>query len=106
MIRTDNGPQFTASAFETQCQTLGIEHERIPVATPNMNAYIESWHAQLDRECLSQEFATYADAYAALTRWIAHYNTHWMHGSVHYWSPDQMRQQVRDGQAHWVPLRV
>ncbi len=106
VVRTDNGPQFTDHAFETQCEALGIEHERIPVATPNMNAFIESWHAQLERECLAQEFATYAEAYAAVTQWIAAYNTRRVHGSLNYWSPCEMHERVQAGLAHWIPVRV
>ncbi|AEW04147.1 Integrase catalytic region (plasmid) [Sulfobacillus acidophilus DSM 10332] len=104
VIRTDNGPQFTAHVFEAQCQAFGLTHERIPVATPNANAYIEAWHALLDRECLSQEFATYAEAYAAVTRWIAFYNQRRLHGALGYRSPAQMRHAVANGQAQWTPL--
>lgn len=28
-IQTDNGPQFICNAFETACEALGVEHERI-----------------------------------------------------------------------------
>ncbi|AEW06549.1 Integrase catalytic region [Sulfobacillus acidophilus DSM 10332] len=104
VIRTDNGPQFTAHVFEAQCQAFGLTHERIPVATPNANAYIEAWHALLDRECLSLEFATYAEAYAAVTRWIAFYNQRRLHGALGYRSPAQMRHAVANGQAQWTPL--
>lgn len=40
VIRTDNGPQFTAKVFKKTCDTWRLEHERIPVKTPNMNAYV------------------------------------------------------------------
>ncbi len=106
VIRTDNGPQFTAHAFEDRCQALGLEHERIPVATPNMNAHIESWHAQLDRECLSQEFDTFAAAYRAVAQWIEHYNTERLHGSLRFWSPVEMAARVAAGLDQWTPVRV
>lgn len=51
LARTDNGPQFTAKIFSETCEKLNIEHERIPVKTPTMNAYIESFHAILEDEC-------------------------------------------------------
>jgi len=35
-IRTDNGPQFTSIMFRELCESLGLEHERIPFKTPNM----------------------------------------------------------------------
>ncbi|MHB1426811.1 MAG: IS3 family transposase [Gemmataceae bacterium] len=106
VVRTDNGPQFTAQAFEAQCEALGLEHERIPVATPNMNAFIESWHAQLERECFGQEFATYVEAYAAVSHWIEAYNTRRLHGSLDFWSPHAMRERVQQGLAHWIPVRA
>ena len=31
----------------------------MPCRGLNLNAFIESWHAQLERECLAQEFATF-----------------------------------------------
>ncbi len=68
VIRTDNGPQFLAAKFEARCDALRLEHERIPIHSPNYNAYIESWHAQLERECLAQqEFTTYAEVYQVVT---------------------------------------
>jgi transposase InsO family protein len=107
VIRTDNGPQFIAGVFEEACAALSLEHERIPVHSPNYNAYIESWHAQLERECLAgYEFLTYAEAYAVVSQWITHYNTVRPHGRLHYWAPEQMRQRVARGQDQWVPLKV
>ncbi|MED4400053.1 DDE-type integrase/transposase/recombinase [Metabacillus fastidiosus] len=44
VIRTDNGSQFISIAFQAACETLKVEHERIPPRTPNMNAHIESFH--------------------------------------------------------------
>ena len=106
VIRTDNGPQFIAQTFDQQCHQWGLEHERIPVHSPNYHASIESWHAQ-ERECLNcQEFDTYHDGYRVVTRWIEDYNTIRIHGSLHYWSPRDMRTRVAWGQAQWTPRRV
>lgn len=64
VIRSDNAPQFTSHIFENTCSNLGIEHERIPCRTPNLNAHIESFHRILEDECLSrQEFQSYEEAY-------------------------------------------
>ena len=51
VIRTDNGPQFIAQAWAKGCEALGLAHERIPNATPNKNAHIESWHSLLEADC-------------------------------------------------------
>ncbi len=40
IIRSDNGPQFISHVFEEYCNTVGIEHERIPINTPNKSARI------------------------------------------------------------------
>lgn len=107
VIRTDNGPQFTSRHWATRCRELGLEPERIPNHTPNMNAYIESWHAQLERECLQRrELPTFATAYQTIGDWITYYNTRRLHGSLDNWAPAQQRQRVANGEAHWMPLRV
>ncbi|MFL0198209.1 hypothetical protein ACJDU8_21990 [Clostridium sp. WILCCON 0269] len=41
VIRTDNGPQFISHKFDECCEELKIEHERIPVKTPNKSAHVE-----------------------------------------------------------------
>lgn len=47
-LRSDNGPQFTAKRFEETCLALGVVHERTPVKTRNLNAYIEAFHSQVN----------------------------------------------------------
>ncbi len=106
VIRTDNGPQFIAAQFEQQCHMLSLDHERIPVHSPNYNAYIESWHAQLERECLAREEFITADAYRVVAQWIDDYNTMRIHRRLDYRSPMEMRARVAAGQAKWIPLRV
>ncbi len=52
VIRSDNGPQFVSDVFQEACAQLGLEHERIPFKTPNMNAHIEAFHSILEGDCL------------------------------------------------------
>ncbi len=104
VIRTDNGPQFTSHAWAQGVTALGIAHERIPNATPNKNAHIESWHSILERDCLgNQIFATLAEVYEALAAWITYYNERRMHGSLHDWPPAQFYQWARHGVAPIIP---
>ncbi|WJH36856.1 integrase core domain-containing protein [Paenibacillus sp. CC-CFT747] len=65
VIRTDNaGPQFISKAFYAFYEQASIEHERIPNHTPNKNAYIESFHSILERECYQRNcFETYEEAF-------------------------------------------
>ncbi|WP_158702700.1 IS3 family transposase [Paenibacillus faecalis] len=82
-IRTDNGPQFVSVLFGDTCESWGMLHERIPPKTPNMNAYIESFHSLMERDLLTKEtFETMDDAYAAVDRYMDFYNNRRMHGSL------------------------
>ncbi|WP_431607690.1 integrase core domain-containing protein [Sulfobacillus thermosulfidooxidans] len=77
-----------------------MQHERIPVATPNKNAHIESWHSVLEAECWrNQVFQTGAEAYTVTTEWIRFYNERRLHGSLHDWAPAQYYVQYRMGTA-------
>ncbi len=90
VLRTDNGPQFIADEFETICQQLGLEHERIPCKTPNMIAHIEAFHRILEDECMSlYEFQSYAEAYQTVTDYIRYYNETRIHSSLKYMSPHE-----------------
>ncbi|MEJ1730304.1 integrase core domain-containing protein, partial [Escherichia coli] len=83
ILRTDNGPQFTAHAFQDGCAELPVNHTRIPNNTPNMNAHIESFHSILESDCLSRhEFQTYAEAYKRVSEFMDYYNHRRRHGSL------------------------
>ncbi len=59
---------------------LGMVYKRIPNATPNKNAHIESWHSVLEADCLGNHVLhTLAEAYAAVDRWVTFYNGRRMH---------------------------
>lgn len=83
IIRTDNGPQYVSNIFETTCTNLGVEHERIPPKTPNLNAHIESFHSILESDCLSKhEFISYQEAYKTVCEYIDFYVNRRLHGSL------------------------
>ncbi len=88
IIRTDNGPQFVSKAFGEMCEAGKLIHERIPPKTPNMNAYIESFHATLERDLLTKEtFQTFEEAYDAIHTYMDFYNNRRMHRSSGKRSP-------------------
>lgn len=94
-IRTDNGPQFVSKLFGDTCESLEIVHERIPPRTPNMNAYIESFHSLLERDLFSlREFMTFEEAYEALDRYVDFYNNRKMHGGLKSMPPTQFSKWV------------
>lgn len=99
IIRTDNGPQFASKAFHAFCEQVEIEHERIPVRTPDKNAYIESFHSILERECYSRNcFESYQEAFAEVDRFIRYYNNRRIHGSLMDWPPAEYRRLVEKGE--------
>lgn len=90
VIRSDNGPQFTSYLFEDSCIELRLEHERIPYATPNKNAHIESFHRILEEECLSRyDFDSFAQAYKVVSEFMLSYNKVRIHSSIGYVAPEK-----------------
>lgn len=107
VIRTDNGPQFISHVFEEACEKYSTEHERIPPKTPNKNAHIESFHAILERDCLSRhELASYQDAYQIVTEYIDFYNKRRLHGSLYDLSPSEFIDQLTTGQVKPFIVKV
>lgn len=99
VIRTDNGSQFASKAFYEFCEQVKIEHERIPVRTPDKNAYIESFHSILERECYTRNcFESYAEAFAEVDRFIRYYNNRRIHGSLMDWPPAVYSRLVAQGE--------
>jgi len=90
VIRTDDGPQFIAKDFRKVCSKWKIEHERIPVKSPNLNAYIESFHSILEDDCYERhEFESFAHAYEVITEYMEYYNNRRRHGSINNMAPNQ-----------------
>lgn len=107
IIRTDNGPQFVSEHFGDFCEDKRIYHERIPKKSPNSNAYIESFHSILERECFQQhDFECFDHAYEKLDVFIDFYNERRYHGSLNYLSPCQFleRFQENNGHSHEISL--
>ncbi|MGM8214779.1 IS3 family transposase [Bacillaceae bacterium W0354] len=98
IIRTDNGPQFVSEWFGDFCCYQKIYHERIPNKTPNMNAYIESFHSQVQRECFDRHsFTFYDEAYYYIDEYIHFYNHTRPHGSLGDSPPEKYFQLTLDG---------
>lgn len=90
IVRTDNGPQFVSHSFEDFCVAEQLYHERIPNKSPNYNAYIESFHSVLERECYQQHtFEFFEEAYYYIDEYVQFYNERRYHGSLNYLAPQQ-----------------
>ncbi|QBD86823.1 IS3 family transposase [Clostridium tetani] len=88
IIRTDNGSQFISGVFEKACLKEEVIHERIPVRSPNYNAYIESFHRYLQDECLTGKiYMTLEDLKIDVEDYVYRYNHERIHSSIGYYSP-------------------
>jgi len=104
-IRTDNGPQFVAEAFQDACESLGVIHERIPVKSPSMNAYIESFHSILEDDCYTRhEFQNFEDVYRTVSEYMEYYNYRRRHGSIKNMAPMRFYEASLDKQAPVIQL--
>jgi putative transposase len=74
-IRSDNGPEFTATSFKEWLVRVGIQPIRIFPGSPWENGYNERFNGTLRREVLNTEwFATTRQAQAAINQWLRQYN--------------------------------
>lgn len=76
------------------CIDFGMEGERIPPRTPNMNAHLESFHRILQDDCLSNyEFQTYGEAYQVVSEFIRFHNERRIHSSIRDMAPEKFYNQ-------------
>lgn len=88
VLRTDNGSQFISGIFESACLNENVLHERIPVRSPNYNAFIESYHRYLQDECLTgQIYKTLEDIRYNVEDYVYRYNHERIHSSIGYIPP-------------------
>lgn len=96
IIRSDNGPQMSSRKFAAELESLPCDHEFIPLATPNKNAFIESFFSILESALLAKSyFMTYAEAYEEVSNFIGFYNTKRIHGVIKM-SPNELETAWRE----------
>lgn len=98
VVRTDNGPQFKSHKFREffEANEKVLIHERTPNRTPNKNAYIESFHSILERECFKRHiFVDFEEAYDVLDRFMDFYNNRRIHLSLYGYSPVQFAEKLK-----------
>lgn len=87
-LRTDNGSQFISGVFEKSCIDENVIHERIPVRSPNYNAFIESYHRYLQDECLTGSiYWNLEHIQNDVDDFVYRYNNERIHSSIGYVSP-------------------
>jgi putative transposase len=88
VLRTDNGSQFVSGTFEKACLDKKVIHERIPVRSPNYNAFIESYHRYLQDECLTgQIYWSLEELQHDVDDYVYRYNRERIHSSIGYVPP-------------------
>jgi putative transposase len=88
IIRNDNGSQFIAHAVRQTLRDLEAKQEFTHVATPEENAYIESFHSIQQRELMDRfEFTSFYHAQWHIERYMYWYNYIRRHGSLKGMTP-------------------
>jgi len=87
-IRSDNGPEFTATVVRDWLKKVGVRTLFIEPGSPWENGYCESFNGKLRDELLAREvFYTLREAKVLIERWRKHYNTKRPHSSLGYRPP-------------------
>jgi putative transposase len=87
-IRSDNGPEFCATAVREWLARLGVGTLFIEPGSPWENGYIESFNGKLRDELLNREiFYTLKEARVLIEQWRQHYNGVRPHSALGYRPP-------------------
>jgi transposase InsO family protein len=87
-IRSDNGPEFVATAVQEWIGAVGAKTAYITPGSPWENGFIESFNARLRDELLDGEiFYTLREAEIVIESWRRHYNMVRPHASIGYRAP-------------------
>ncbi len=87
-IRSDNGPEFVATAVREWIAAAGASTAYIEPGSPWENGYCESFNSKLRDELLNGEiFYTLEEAKVIIESWRRHYNTVRPHSSLGYRAP-------------------
>ena len=84
-IRSDNGPEFIATALREWLERLGTKTLYIEPGSPWENGYCESFNSKLRDELLAREiFYDLREAKALIEAWRIHDNTNRPHSALGY----------------------
>lgn len=87
-IRSDNGPEFIATAVREWIATVGARTAYIEPGSPWENGYCESCNAKLRDELLDGEiFFSLAEPKIVIENWRHHSNTKRPHSALGYRQP-------------------
>ena len=87
-LRSDNGPEFTATAIRKWLKKVGVGTLYIEPGSPWENGYGESFNGKLRDELLNTElFDTLLETKVLADRYRKHYNTARPHSALGYRPP-------------------
>jgi putative transposase len=87
-LRSDNGPEFTATIVREWLTKVGVKTLFIEPGSPWENGYVESFNGKLRDELLDREiFYSLTEAKVLIEMWRRHYNTVRPHSSLGYRPP-------------------
>jgi putative transposase len=90
-IRSDNGPEFVATAVQDWVKLRQIDCIYVAPGSPWENGYVESFHSRFRNDCLNREwFINELDAKVAIGDWREHYNERRPHRGIDYQSPAEI----------------
>jgi putative transposase len=96
VITVDNGTEFTSKALDHWAYRNGLKLDYTRPGKPTDNGFIESFNAQVRRECLSQHyFSSVADAGAVVAAWRDEYNDRRPHGALGQRTPAEVGAEAR-----------
>ena len=91
-LRSDNGPEFVATAILRWLAETGIDTALIDPGKPWQNATDESFNGKFRDEYLSlQWFRNRVDAKVGIAQWRRHYNDVRPHSSLGYLTPSEFK---------------
>ena len=94
-LRSDNGPEFIATALLRWLQSAGIDTAFIDPGKPWQNGTDESFNGKFRNECLSLEwFRNRMEAKIEIERWRRHYNEERPHMSLGDLTPAEFKAQT------------
>jgi putative transposase len=110
-LRSDNGPEFVATAILRWLDAAAIETALIDPGKPWQNATDESFNGKLRDEYLSlQWFRNRVDAKVGIEQWRRHFNEVRPHSSLGYLTPLEYKATCRDdrdgGRSPAMPARA
>ena len=110
-IRSDNGPEFVATAILRWLQAAQIETAFIDPGKPWQNGTDESFNGKLRHEYLSlQWFRNRVEARVGIEQWRRHYNDVRPHSSLGYLTPLEFKAtcaaSVTEGRSPASPARA